>query len=349
MYVPFFLQKFFSICRRFPCFFSGDNLEFAVPVAASALLSLQYLVCGAEEYSSGNARAMFAPRGHIALAGTSDAARQFVQSVVEPALIDAMLLAYAASTDTRASPASLQLPPAVQSALGGRLGLGSGSQRRRLACDDRHGHPHPPRFNVTEYIRTDMVKQFASPADMDAYIQAPAYGNDDAHRGLMYGIIVSGVAPAWNYTLRTNWTALADTSWQTNDLQASLDVGDFFTFFSSGAATFQFVLDQAILAVSGVELDLENAATKFIPFPLPAHRVDPFASYVSDVFGLLFLFAYLYVQCRMNSCRARARRLFSSHLFLCVLPFSACHIPGGPFPASCAPWSTRKRRVCARA
>ncbi len=153
---------------------TGDNLEFAVPVAASALLSLQYLVCGAEEYSSGNARAMFAPRGHIALAGTSDASRQFVQSVVEPALIDAMLLAYAASTDGHAPPASLQLPPAVQSAVGRRLslGLGSGSQRRRLACDDRHGHPHPPRFNVTEYIRTDMVRRFASPDDMDAYIQA---------------------------------------------------------------------------------------------------------------------------------------------------------------------------------
>jgi hypothetical protein len=126
---------------------------------------------------------------------------------------------------------------------------------------------------------------------MDAYIQSPLYGRDMQHRGIMFGIELGSVGPNWSYKLRTNWSALDDTGYSVNDLQASLDVGDFFTFVTAGASTFQMVMDQAIMSLQGLPLSL---GTKFIPFPLPAHRFDPFAGYVEDVFGLLFLFAYMW-------------------------------------------------------
>jgi hypothetical protein len=50
-------------------------------------------------------------------------------------------------------------------------------------------------------------------------------------------------------------------------------------------------VDSIIMMQHDIPLNLN---TMVVPFPTPKHRIDPFASYIDDQFGLLFLFAYMW-------------------------------------------------------
>jgi len=132
--------------------------------------------------------------------------------------------------------------------------------------------------DVRQHINNSLVQIFPSESDLLAHIGHSDYRDEDFPHHVFSSVVLtkSGAADhKWAYEIRSNSSDVPTTLQKMDMLEVGFARDRWQEYWSSGALTLQFLVDQYIVHK---ETGTSMGPVQFVPMPVPAHKHDPFAA-----------------------------------------------------------------------
>lgn len=192
---------------------------------------------------------------------------------------------------------------------------------------------------ITDFVRmnSSLVRTFDSGDAIDNYIQSSDYGWHDTLRTIALAAVIDrdpNHPSRWSYVLRANSSDIPWTGTAIDPLVSGYKKSDFFQYYNKHVLTLQWFVESYIVALAKTEAAAAAASTEssadaetptmtqqtteqqpaaprasvlppgwhdmsYLSFPVPQHRQDNFKQYVSQVFGLFLVIAFMWPFSRM--------------------------------------------------
>lgn len=186
---------------------------------------------------------------------------------------------------------------------------------------------------ITDFVlmNSTLVRTFDSSDAIDNYIQSSDYGWHDTLRTIALAAVIDrdpNHPTRWSYVLRANSSDIPWTGTAIDPLVSGYDRSDFFQYYNKHVLTLQWFIESYIVALAKTEATAATSASDAVPtvqqtteqphprgppsvlpagwhdmsylsFPVPEHRQDNFKQYVSQVFGLFLVIAFMWPFSRM--------------------------------------------------
>ena len=187
---------------------------------------------------------------------------------------------------------------------------------------------------VTDFTlpNSTLVRQFDSSDAIDDYIQSSDYGWHDTLRTIALAAVIDrdpNHPTRWSYVLRANSSDIPWTGTAIDPLVSGYKKSDFFQYYNKHVLTLQWFIESYIVALAKTEAAANAASAEgdappmtqqttqqppaprtsilpahwhdmsYLSFPVPQHRQDNFKQYVSQVFGLFLVIAFMWPFSRM--------------------------------------------------